>query len=234
MMQPLVMLAFENLLENPIVNRTWVQVIARMKPGVTPAQAAAVIDATFKARREQAGGAQDPREGPLPRTIFSQTSAVSALRRQFSNPLFVLMAMVGVVLLIACANTANLLLARSAARGPEFAMRLALGAGRSRVIRQLLVESVVLAGLGGVCGVFLARWATRALVAFMSSGRTPISLDLAPNVRILAFTAAVSMLTGLLFGLAPAWRATRIDLMPALKGLRGTLLRSRRFVSIAG
>jgi predicted permease len=149
--------------------------------------------------------------------------------------LFVLLAMVGLVLLTACANTANLLLARAAARRPEFAMRLALGAGRHRLMRQLLIESVVLAVLGGVCGVLLARWATQLLVVYISSGRTPIALNLTPNLRILAFTAAVSVVTGLLFGLAPAWRATRIDLASALKNVRSVTrsLRPGRVLSIA-
>src|SRR5262249_5395453 len=146
---------------------------------------------------------------------------------QFSQPLFVLMAVVGIVLLIACANTANLLLARAAARRSEIAMRLALGAGRWRIARQLLVESVALAALGGGCGVLLAYWATRFLVVYMSSGRSPIVLDLTPNLRTLGFTAAVSVATGILFGLAPALRATRIDLWPALKALGNLLTRGR-------
>jgi putative ABC transport system permease protein len=215
MMQPTVMPAFENLLKDPIVTRWWVRTILRTKPDVSPARAAAVTEALL----------HDPEN---PKFLLSPAAAVSALRRQFSRPLFVLLAMVGVVLLIACANTANLLLARGAARRPEFAMRLALGAERQRLIRQLLVESIVLAGLGGVCGVLLAPWATQLLVLYMSSGRAPISLVLTPNIRILTFTAAVSLVTGVLFGLAPAWRATRLDLAPALKNVRGSVTRSLR------
>jgi len=235
LMQPTVMPAYENLLENPIVNRTWVQAIARTKPGVTRVQAAAAMDAAFQTLED--ARLQRPGKGPT-RTHLGLTPAsdVSALRRQFSRPLFILLAMVGIVLLTACANTANLLLARAAARKPELAMRLAIGAGRRRLMRQLLVESAVLAGLGGVCGVLLARWATQLLVVYMSSGRTPIVLNLTPNLRILAFTLVVSVLTGLLFGLAPAWRATRIDLAPALKNVRSSLTRSLqpgRILSIA-
>jgi predicted permease len=239
MMQPTVMPAFENLLDHPIVNRTWVQAIARTNPGVTADRAAAVLDAALEA-------AQDPRMRapknagepvpPRPRLVLSPATALSDLRRQFSRPLFILLAMVGVVLLTACANTANLLLARAAARRPEFAMRLALGAGRGRLMRQLLVESVVLASLGGLCGLLVARWTTQMLVAYMSSGRTAIALDLAPNPRILLFTAAVSVATGILFGLAPAWRATRIDLTPALKNVRSSLtrgLKPGRILSVA-
>jgi putative ABC transport system permease protein len=231
MMQPAVMPAFENLLDNPIVSRTWVQAVARTKPGITPARAAAAMDAVLQADDERLFGRAKPGDkrpaGPRPRLVLAQATAVSALRRKFSRPLFILMSMVGVVLLIACANTANLLLSRAMARQSEFAVRLSLGAGRVRLMRQLLVESVALAALGGACGVLLARWATQLLVVYISSGRTPIALDLTPNLRILAFTASVSVVTGVLFGLAPAWRATRIDLTPALKHARGTLTRSR-------
>ena len=229
MMQPTVMPAYENLLENPIVQRTWVQVIARTKAGIAADQAAAAMDAVLRAQESSRPGPPAAKGGPPPsRLVLAPASAVSALRLQFSRPLFVLLAMVGVVLLTACANTANLLLARGAARRPEFAMRLALGAGRRRLIRQLLIESVVLAALGGIFGVLLARWATQLLVVYISSGRTPVVIDLSPNLRILAFTATASVLTGLLFGLAPAWRAARIDLTPALKNLRSSLSRSLR------
>ena len=143
---------------------------------------------------------------------------LSALRQQFSQPLMVLMAVVGIVLLIACANVASLVLSRAAARQPEFSMRLALGAGRWRLMRQLLVESVVLAIAGGLCGLALARWATGALVAFISSGREPIVLGLAPDARILAFTATMSILTGIVCGLVPALRASRVDVISGLRG----------------
>ncbi len=228
MMQPTVMPAFENLLENPIVNRTWVKTIARVKPGTSPEQGATTLAAILESpQNAQPGpGAKGP-DTPS-RIVLTPAIAVSELRREFSRPLFVLLAMVAIVLLIACANTANLLLARAAARRPEFAMRLALGAGRARLLRQLLVESLTLAALGGILGVVLARVATQLLVVYMSSGRTPLTLNLNPNLRILAFTGGVSLLTGLLFGLAPAWRATRIDLSPALKNVRSSLTRTLR------
>lgn len=236
MMQPAVMPAYENLLLRPIIYATWLRPLARLKPGIQEQQAAAELELLFR---------QEIPRGPKFRALENEklvllpaATGLSDLRRQFSQPLFILMTIVGIVLLIACANTANLLLARAAARRPEFAMRMALGAGRWRLMRQLLVESVLLAMLGGLCGILLARWATQLLVAYMSSGRNPIILNLNPDLRVLAFTIAVSVATGILFGLAPAMRSTRIDLAPALKNLAGLLsggrggLRPRKVLAV--
>jgi predicted permease len=227
--QPTAMPDFENLLDRPIVYLTWLQVVTRVPPGRTAPQVLAQLTSAFLQhlpRGSKTGGAAMPVErlGAEP-----AATGISELRQRFSQPLVVLMGIVGMVLLIACANTASLLLARAASRRGEFGVRLALGASRSRLIRQLLVESIVLSMLGGLFGILLAIAATRLLLVYMSAGGAPISLALTPDLRVLGFTAAVSLLTGICFGLAPALRGTRIDLTPALKpsgrsirgGLRG-------------
>jgi predicted permease len=228
MMQPAVMPASENLLERPIIYAAWLRVLGRLRPNVPVQQAAAEMAVLFDQiewPRDKSGFRIDKFGNRIDeRLVLTPASrGLTDLRRQFSQPLFILMAVVGVVLLIACANTANLLMARAAARRPEFAMRVALGAGRWRLMRQLLVESVLLAFLGGVCGLLLANWATQLLVKFISSGQTAVTLVLEPDLRILGFAAAVSLLTGILFGMAPAIRATRIDPAPALKSQGGRL-----------
>ena len=146
----------------------------------------------------------------------------SLLGRQFAKPLNILMALVGLVLLIACANVANLLLARGAARQREMAVRLAIGAGRMRLVRQLLTESLVLACLGGGLALLFAAWGGQALAGLLPQWGAELVLDLKPDLHVLAFTAAVTLLAAVLFGLAPALRATRADVTPALKdaGLR--------------
>lgn len=227
MMQPTVMPDSENLLDQPILYSPWLQIVSRIAPGGMAAQAVAEMEPIYNQEVPTVNKFGGPPLPPERLVLQSAATGISSLRRQFSQPLFILMAIVGIVLVIACANTANLLLARSASRSGEFGVRLALGAGRGRLIRQLLVESIVLAVAGGVCGVVLAVLATRLLIAFMSAGQTPIVLALNPDSRMLAFTASVSVLTGILFGLTPALRATRIDLTPSLKTLgrsvRGSL-----------
>lgn len=231
MMQPIVMPVSENLLDRPGLYSTWLRGIGRLKPGTSLAQATARLDvltqeASWSPPNKLTGQRDDVRMA-----LTSAATGLSDLRRQFSQPLQILFGVVGLVLLIACANTGNLVLARSAARRQEFALRLALGAGRSRLIRQVLVEGVVLAGVAGACGVGLAYWATRALVAYASAGQGAIALDLSPDVRVLAFTAAVSALAGLLFGSVPALRASRLDM--TLVG-RQDLTAPRQVLSGAG
>jgi predicted permease len=140
------------------------------------------------------------------------------LRLQFAKPLWVLMVLVGLVLLIACANLANLLLARGAARRKEIAVRMAIGAGRARIIRQLLTESLLLATAGGLLGIVFASWTSGLLAAFLSRKGAPVVLDVQPDAQVLAFTVAMVLVTSLLFGLIPAWLAARAGVGPALKG----------------
>src|SRR5688572_5834980 len=207
------------------------RVLARVRPGYTAAQATAALEGRVYAWSEAEMGRRTNLErfGDTVRArlqgvnlwpeLSSAATGFSTIRDEFSRPLMILMAGVGVLLLIACANTSNLLLARAAARHPEFRTRLALGASRGRLTRQVLVESIVLAGLGGLVGIGLAHWATRLLVLFISQGPTPVVLDVTPDARVLLFTAACAVCTGLLFGVAPALRAGGLQLMPTLRAL---------------
>jgi putative ABC transport system permease protein len=219
MMQPTIMGASENLLANPIIYSTWIQSLARLKPGISPAQAAAILEPGYLQN------VPPPKAGKPPvikLALNSAATGISALRRQFSKPLLVLMSIVGMVLLIACANIANLFLARAASRRGEFALRLAIGAGRGRLARQLLTETVILAIVGGVVAFAVSHWATRILLLYISAGRSPVVLDLNPSLRVFAFTGLVSIATGVVLGLMTALRATRLDLSPALKNSRGS------------
>ena len=207
----------------------WLIITGRLKPGVTDQQATAQLEVL--SRQSITAGLESPLKPGvnLHMRLEPATKGLALLRQEFSKPLWILMIIVGVVLLIACANVATLLVARSTARQKEIAVRLSLGAPRARLIRQLLTESVLLGGLGGALGLLFAYWGSHALVLLMSSGGEPLSVNVQPDAKVLAFTAAVSALTGILFGLAPALRSTRVDLTPALKaGVGGLSVVSRR------
>ena len=156
--------------------------------------------------------------GEVPRVFLDPGGqGLNDLRRAYRQPLLILMTVVGLTLLMACANLAGLLLARANSRQKEIMLRLAVGANRGRLVRQLLVEGGVLAVAGAVAGLGVAWWGVRALVALMATGFAPIPVDVAPDARVLAFTAGVSVVTTFLFALVPALRATRVDVAGGLK-----------------
>jgi predicted permease len=198
-------------------NYYWVEIMGRLKPGVDLAHAQAALAGPFA----QWVGATATRAGErdnLPELRLAEGAAgLDSLRRQYSKPLYVLLTMVGLILAIACANTANLLLARSAARAREIAVRLSLGAGRWRVVRQLLTESVLLAALSGGLGILFALAGMRVLTRLLANGQEGFTLHAELNWHVLLVTLALSLACGVLFGLAPALQATRPALMPRLK-----------------
>jgi predicted permease len=210
----------------------WLRLMGRLKPGATAAQAQARLNPVFQqsvaehraARTAQAQPQGRPALAPLAPDSYPQLAVTSGSqgemnrRNYYQKPLYLLLCVVGLVLLIACANVANLLLARAATRQKEIAVRLALGASRWRLVRQLLTESVLLATVGGALGVLLAFWIKDGLLAVSDwGGRGMSALEPQLDLRVLGFTLGLSLLTGLLFGIAPAWRATRVELTPALK-----------------
>jgi macrolide transport system ATP-binding/permease protein len=209
----------DSWLNDPAVS--CLQMFGRLKPGVNERQARADIDILFRQILIGYAGSQPSAER---RRAIEHTSVemhpasrgISSLRARYSEPLDLLLALTGAVLLIACANVANLLLARAAARQKEMAVRAAIGAGRLRLIRQVLTECILLAAAGGALGFVFARWASETLVRFISGPSGPVLLTQL-NVRMLFFTALVSLSMGLLFGIAPALRATHTELQNALK-----------------
>lgn len=206
----------------------WFKAVGRLEPDASVEQAQAELNTIFQSFMDEAPVSAEMRRDVFARIELAPASrGLNTLRRQFSRPLQALMGMVALVLIIACANVANLLLARSTARRREFALRLALGANRRRLLRQLLTESLLLVSLGGLLGLLFARWGGATLMSFFAAGRNQVLVNLALDHRVLLFTAAVTLLTGLFFGLAPALQATRIDPVPALKETASNRSRSR-------
>jgi predicted permease len=189
----------------------WLQVMARLAPGMTRLRAEAGANVAFQQILQSWSA-------PLDQKIELRPGArgASDLRDQFSDPLVLLMAMVGLVLLIACANIANLMLARANARQREIGVRMALGAGRGRLIRQVLTESLMVAALGGALGTLVASVGTGVLVSLVAGGGSDVALGSYSDTRVFLFTTAITLATGLLFGLAPALRATHVDVSRTL------------------
>ncbi|HTX76865.1 MAG TPA: ABC transporter permease [Terracidiphilus sp.] len=209
--------------------------IGRLKPGVTAAQASAETNLLFKEIVRSYLGPQPSQQhlADLAHASVELTPGgrgICPLRFAFSLPLMILMAIVALVLLIACANIANMLLARGVARTREIAMRMALGASRGRIVFQLLTESALLASVGAAAGVALAWKASAMLLNMATPGPDPVPLNLTPDLRVLGFTLGVTVLTALLFGILPAFRATRLEFTPALKDGRGSSSVSTRGV----
>ncbi|MCU1384283.1 MAG: hypothetical protein JWL71_2980 [Acidobacteria bacterium] len=209
----------------------WLSIMARLKPGVSAEQAEAAMNVVYRQineleLKEQSNVSQLFHDRFLAKHLFLRPGArgQSDLRKEFTTPILVLMGMVGLVLLIACANVANLLLARGAARQKEVAIRLALGATRGAIVRQRLVESVVLSSAGALLGLGIAWWTGTVLLTMLPADGGAQTLSAAPDARVTAFAIAASLLTAILFGLAPALSSTRPALTSTLKDEAGSVV----------
>jgi predicted permease len=212
---------------------TWTDltIVGRLKPGVTAATALAPVDTVLQRYMSAEENSWIKKFNPdafATAVLLPAAHGSGELRRQYEKALNGLMWMVAVVLLIASVNVANLLLVRSAARSKEVAIRMCVGGGRARLVRQFLTESLLLATLGGALAIVFAQLGTAAIMRLFNAAETPLLLDVSPNSRVLMFTAGVSLLTGIAFGLFPAFASTRVDLTPALKDVASTRL-SRRW-----
>ncbi len=213
----------------------WLTVMGRLKPGISLTQAGAQLNSLAPALFKETlpptfHGERASEYLAFTFKVLPAASGISELREDYSTPLWLLLGIAALVLLIACANLANLMLARASAREREIAVRLAVGASRGRIIRQLLAEGVVLAVIGALLGLVLAQWLSRFLVAFLATGGQSLFVDLSPDWRVLGFTAAAATLTCILFGLTPALRGTRISPQAAMKaGSLGLTTTRERF-----
>jgi predicted permease len=222
MMKPIITPTWDSLDDE---RYAWFYLFGRLKPGVSIEEAQAAMRVLYRQRQEEELQGQFFQRFPETRerflrqnfTLIPAARGQSNIRFRFERPLIVLQWLVGFVLLIACTNVANLLLARGAARGRELAIRGALGAGRGRLIRQLLIESFLLALLGGVAGLLLSSWMTRGLIRILPYDPANLSLSTAPDLRILLFTTGITLLTAFFFGLVPAFQGARVPPGAALK-----------------
>jgi predicted permease len=220
-LQPRLTMMFDGL---PNRRGYWLNILARLKPGVTRKQAESILNGFWRPILEE-----EARNTPRASLKFRQEfvarhltllpggPGISSVRNQAAGPLIVLMSMAGLLLLIACANIASLLIARAAGRQKEIAIRIAIGAGRARLLRQLLAEGVTLSLAGGLLGIFMAYWAGDLLLGLLPADASMRGITAEPDTRVLLFALALSMVTGVIFGLAPAWETFRADVSRTLK-----------------
>jgi predicted permease len=210
-------------------NTYWLEMMGRLRPGVTLRQAEVPMAGRFHQFVASTATNQKERSNLPALWLQEGGSGIDSLRRRFSRPLAVLITMTGLILAICCANIANLLLSRATARRREIAVRLSLGAGRWRIMQQLLTESVLMALLGGLMGLFVAALGIRFLTWLLANGQPDFTLHATIDARILLFAILISVVTGFVFGLPPALQATKVDVVPALKESRVAAARTRRF-----
>ena len=205
----------------------WVQIMGRARPSTSDEAARAAFAVWLEQDIHATLAVKKDEQMPI-FTITSGSQGLAKANRNFGQPIYILSALTAFVVLLACANLANLLLARSAARQREMSVRLALGASRSRILRQVLTESLLLSSLGGIAGLALGYLGRNVIPHLLSAAWQPTPLNTRFDFRIFAFTAAVSLLTGILFGLAPAWQATRTEVNTALKDAASSSTRRRK------